>query len=245
MPNRVVRGEILRSERYHEVGETARLLFFELLLVADDYGLLHLAPVALRMSCPSALNRTYDQMTKLMAELHDADLIRVYEVKGARYGFIPRFGNYPKARKPKYPLPGDSASLKEINELVSKRQSRVTPDAPPMQSRGTASEHETETETETETEERERGGREAPARSPRASRKCPGSFVVTDAMKAWAVEKAPDADLTKETATFRDHTFKTAMTDWEGAWRNWMRKAQTWLEERNGGRRESRRRLEV
>ena len=45
-------------------------------------------------------------------------------------------------------------------------------------------------------------------------------------MLNWARENAPHAPWQAEHAKFIDHTFKTAMTDWLGAWRNWMRKAE-------------------
>ena len=59
---------------------------------------------------------------------------------------------------------------------------------------------------------------------PRASRKCPASFEPEDPV-AWIAEHCPGVDWRLETEKFRDHTFKTALTDWLGAWRNWMRKA--------------------
>ena len=59
--------------------------------------------------------------------------------------------------------------------------------------------------------------------SKRATRKAPASFEVTDALRDWAKAKAPHADLQLETDKFRDHTFKNPITDWPGAWRNWMR----------------------
>ena len=31
--------------------------------------------------------------------------------------------------------------------------------------------------------------------------------------------------MTAETETFRDYTFSKAITDWDGTWRNWIRKA--------------------
>jgi len=66
----------------------------------------------------------------------------------------------------------------------------------------------------------------APApRKPRATRKCPDDFDVTDALRDWATENASGVDLARETDKFRDYTFKTAHTDWAGAWRNWMRRA--------------------
>lgn len=67
---------------------------------------------------------------------------------------------------------------------------------------------------------------EAVASAPkRASRKCPDSFTVTDDLVAWAQGESPGVDLARETAKFRDHTFKNAISDWPAAWRNWIRGA--------------------
>lgn len=59
----------------------------------------------------------------------------------------------------------------------------------------------------------------------RASRKCPKSFAITPELEQWAAENAPGVDLKRETEKFRDHTFKTAYSDWDGTWRNWIRRA--------------------
>jgi uncharacterized protein YdaU (DUF1376 family) len=59
----------------------------------------------------------------------------------------------------------------------------------------------------------------------RATRKCPQPFMVTAEMLAWAAENVPAVSVNGETAKFMDHTFKAAISDWPGAWRNWMRKA--------------------
>lgn len=71
----------------------------------------------------------------------------------------------------------------------------------------------------------------------RPTRKSPADFTVTDEMRAWAKTNAPLVNVDDATATFRDHTFKTAMTDWLGAWRNWLRKDQTYAAERTTTRR--------
>lgn len=63
--------------------------------------------------------------------------------------------------------------------------------------------------------------------APRATRKCPESFAITSDLKEWAAEKHPRVDLVNETAKMRDHTFKIAISDWAGAWRNWIRNAET------------------
>lgn len=60
---------------------------------------------------------------------------------------------------------------------------------------------------------------------PRAVRKCPESFELTAELIEWAGREVPSVNAHAETAKFRDHTFKTAISDWPGAWRNWLRKA--------------------
>jgi hypothetical protein len=56
-------------------------------------------------------------------------------------------------------------------------------------------------------------------------RKCPEDFAITSGMREWASAKAPGIDVDRETEAFRDHTFRNAIADWAGAWRNWMRRA--------------------
>jgi hypothetical protein len=227
MPNRIVRGELLRSERYHEVGETARLLYMELLLVADDYGLCHLAPVSLRMSCPTALTRTYEQMTKLLSELNDSDLIRVYEVEGARYGYIPRFRNWPQAKKPKYPLPTDQTSAKEINDLMLKRQcGHSVPKVSPPDDH-TRSTRETVTVTVTDTEKEEKRENVASAPTPIGTR-----FEDKGLTENWADycrANRPDLDPAAVYEDFRDYWVakpgkEGRKSNWTSTWQMWVRK---------------------
>jgi uncharacterized protein YdaU (DUF1376 family) len=71
----------------------------------------------------------------------------------------------------------------------------------------------------------------------RPARKCPVDFELTDSMRTWAKTEAPLVNVESATATFRDHTFKTAHTDWAGAWRNWLRKDQQYAAERTTNRR--------
>lgn len=73
---------------------------------------------------------------------------------------------------------------------------------------------------------------ESAAPKPRATKKCPVSFTITKELADWAIEKAPAVDIQKATDKFRDHTFRNAITDWDGAWRNWMRKDQEAAQER-------------
>lgn len=65
---------------------------------------------------------------------------------------------------------------------------------------------------------------------PRGLRKCPAGFQVSAVLVQWAAgpDGAPlldEAALRRETAKLRDYTFPRAISDWDGAWRNWMRRA--------------------
>lgn len=75
----------------------------------------------------------------------------------------------------------------------------------------------------------EPNGSEEGARKPRPTRKCPADFEVTAAMREWAANSAQLVNIEEATAAFRDHTFKNAITDWPGAWRNWLRRDQQYL----------------
>jgi hypothetical protein len=59
----------------------------------------------------------------------------------------------------------------------------------------------------------------------RASKKCPPGFVVTQAHREWAAINAQGVDLDAEVREMLDYTFSTARTDWDGTFRNWLRKA--------------------
>ncbi len=56
-------------------------------------------------------------------------------------------------------------------------------------------------------------------------------------MALWAGTECPLLTvrcIERETKQFKDHTFGRAISDWEGAWRNWVRKEQKFRESRGG-----------
>lgn len=106
MPNRIIREGLLDSERYWSVTIEARQLFMHLLLLADDFGCVSLAPVFIRRRCFD--DRPSDEkVSRLLGELADADLLRVYEAEGGRYGFVPRFRQRLQRATLKHPAPPD------------------------------------------------------------------------------------------------------------------------------------------
>lgn len=104
MPSRVIREGLLDSQRYWSVTVEARPLFLHLMLLADDFGLVSLAPVFIRRRCFDDAP-TPAKIDKLLEQLVDADLLRVYEADGKRLAFIPRFGQRLRQMRAKHPAP--------------------------------------------------------------------------------------------------------------------------------------------
>ena len=106
MPNRIVRESILDSSRYLSVDEGAQLLYQHLLLLADDFGCLSIEHTFIGRRC--FVNRpTAERLDDLIDQLVTADLLRPYEHRGLRFGFIPRFRQRLKRETLKNPRPPD------------------------------------------------------------------------------------------------------------------------------------------
>lgn len=68
--------------------------------------------------------------------------------------------------------------------------------------------------------------RESEAKAPRATKKCPTDFLLTNELQTWAIAQNITVDLQAETEKFKDYTYSRSISDWPGAWRNWIRQAQ-------------------
>ncbi len=194
MPNRVIRDSVLESDRYNGLPfAEERLLFLELLLLADDFGLvpLNFAFVSRRTSLCARM--TTEQINGMLEHLIEADLLRTYRSEsGALFGFIPRFGNKPRAKKPKWPLPPREPAFNEINKLADS----CGANAHQMQTNAP----ETETETETESPKGDGYGAEHGS-TPDA---CPHQEI----LKLWA-EKLPSLPQPREWTDSRAQLLKT------------------------------------
>src|SRR5258706_15404030 len=138
MPRRIICAGMLDSQRYWSVSGEGRKLFVHLMLLADDFGLVSLAPVIIRRRCFDNAPKQ-ERIDKLLSELNDADLIRIYEHGGGRYAFIPRFGQVLRIDKAKCPMPPQhlfsddekaAAKFQKNKDVFSKRQRSVTSSSP-------------------------------------------------------------------------------------------------------------------
>ncbi|WP_300573522.1 helix-turn-helix domain-containing protein [Phenylobacterium sp.] len=81
-------------------------------------------------------------------------------------------------------------------------------------------------EPSTDPSEEKVEGASAPAK-PKASRRCPDGWDPPVAvLKTLAIEGFTAGEMERELAKFRDHQFRTALTDWSAAYRNWIRKSR-------------------
>lgn len=122
MPNRLIRDEMLESESILSLPIEARWLYVTILLSADDVGLFE--ATSFKLARRADIRR--ESGDKLIQLLADNDLIRLYEVDGKRYGFIPKFRQRLQIKRSRYPHPpggllaDDLDALNKINELGTK-----------------------------------------------------------------------------------------------------------------------------
>lgn len=119
MPDKIVRDELLRSHRYVSVSnDTAKLLFVHLLLSSDNLGNAEATPTAINIAMGRVLSE--EAQGAMLAELHDRDLVRLYQVEGKRYVHIPRQRQRMRYLNGKHPRPPESLEDRNIKELLSK-----------------------------------------------------------------------------------------------------------------------------
>ena len=113
MPDRVIRDELLTSERYWSVGVEAQRLFIHLLLCADALGRYSGKNYTIRAACYPGHPIDPKLVEKLLSDLQDADLVRIYNVEDERYLFIPRYRQRVRAKHSYFPKPP-----KQISDLT-------------------------------------------------------------------------------------------------------------------------------
>jgi hypothetical protein len=110
MADRVIRDELLTSGRYWSVSIEAQRLFVHLLLNADDTARFSGVNFTVRTACFPGQAVEPEKVEKLLSELADVDLIRLYMIEQIRFIFIPRFKQRLRFTKSKYPAPPNGIS---------------------------------------------------------------------------------------------------------------------------------------
>ena len=106
MPNRILRDTALDSDRIAGVDEGSEVLFYRLIMLADDFGRFD-GRVSVIRGRAFALRQTVTEkeIERRLSQLSKAQLIQRYKVADKPYISIPRFGQRQRAEKSKFPAP--------------------------------------------------------------------------------------------------------------------------------------------
>lgn len=115
MPCRLIRDEMLDSERVLALPIEARWLYVTILLSADDLGLFE--ATSFKLARRADIKREAGE--RLLTMLADCDLVRLYDIDGKRYGFIPRFRQRIQIKRLKHPAPPD-ALMQDDQDAINK-----------------------------------------------------------------------------------------------------------------------------
>ena len=157
----------------------------------------------------SALDIDTEQVEQIVAAMQgrvlDGDLVKGWETRqvSREDGSAERSKAWREAKKL---AETDETNAGERKQPQTKRKQPKKP-------------QDTDTDTDTDKEGVDKS-------TPRAAKKCPPDFSVPEEVIEAIAEECPLVDIEQQTAIFRDHTFKTARTDWVATWRNWMRTKQ-------------------
>lgn len=126
MPDRIIREELLESERWLTLKDNAdRLAYVALILRADDYGNFSAEPYRLMRMWREFGITTTELVAKTLNELGDHELIRVYETDGKRFLHLPRFKNSRRYWSRKFP----KSPFIEQDRIESNQEVREKPAA--------------------------------------------------------------------------------------------------------------------
>jgi hypothetical protein len=149
MPNRMIRDEILESERVLSLPADVRWFFLSVLLTADDLGLFE--ATAFKLARRATLSP--DQVARFLQLLIDVDLVRLYVVDRKQYGFVPRFRQRIQIKRSRHPLPPEALTADDDDALSKIKDLGSDPtDGQPLDNGFTSSAQQSEPEAKAEEE---------------------------------------------------------------------------------------------
>lgn len=104
---RSVKPQFWTSEQITDCSPNARLLFIGLWNFCDDYGVHPASPARLKMEVFPSDPFSKDDIRALVEELLEVELLREYEVSGARYWIVTGWEKHqkPDMKTGQYPMP--------------------------------------------------------------------------------------------------------------------------------------------
>lgn len=220
---RSVHPSLFTDEAWVSCSPLARVLYIGLMTDADDQGLFEWKPLQIRMRLLPGDNA---DVAEMLAELVGANLIAPLESAGKKLGAIRYFRRFQRPKKPtaQFVLPAEWGTYVGLSEPSSEPDDDEGPPVPPKS--------EIAPQMEDGGWRVEGGTTEADASSltpsaPKArrpSRRVPESWSPAETTIArLATEGHAAGDLERALTRMRDFEFKTARSDWDAAFRNWVR----------------------
>ena len=120
MPNRLIKESICTSDTINGLSWYQEVFFYRLITVCDDYGRMDARPQILKgRMFPLKEDLRSGEISKALAALEAAGLIRTYLVSGKPYLQVNTWENHQqiRAKVPKYPGPEDADII--CNHMIS------------------------------------------------------------------------------------------------------------------------------
>lgn len=122
MPNRILKESICTSKELANISLGAEVLFYRLIVKADDFGCYHGDAEIIRNTCFAKKKSIRESnVTAWLAELEENMLIEIYINKDIPYLHLTTFSDHQqqRARNPKYPLPSDDSSCLQMKSVAN------------------------------------------------------------------------------------------------------------------------------
>ena len=239
MPDRILRDELLQSERWLQLARnTHRLAFVCLIPAADALGNMEASDGRLwrLWRDPLRLDERV-AIAEILEALVAADLIRLYEVEGKRYLHVPR--SRQRLRYLGRLFPPSPWTTTEEKQRLDISFTGSTPDrhrartglSPAEVKRSEVEVKRSEEKKPVEVKGRSGGGTR---RTPAVGSRLPPDWRLPEDWKNWALLIRKDwtpQGIVRESLTFRDYWLAKSgkdatKVDWLATWRNWIRRAE-------------------
>lgn len=122
MPNRLLRDGICTSDAINLLTSDAEVMFYRLLVVADDYGYMDARPAILKAQCfPLKESATVSRIEAWLLELAETELVHRYMHEGKPFLAINKWEQRVRSRQ-KYAGPMDDGCTALVGQVSDKSQ---------------------------------------------------------------------------------------------------------------------------
>lgn len=128
MPNRILKESLTRSESINKLSYFAEVLFYRLIVVADDFGRFDGRAAVIKGTCFPLRNIRTSQIEKGLNELASVSMIFTYTVKAKSFLQIANWSKFQSTRamKSKWPSPEeDNESQLELQNTKAAQSDQI------------------------------------------------------------------------------------------------------------------------